>query len=169
MKLRVINRIVVVKMLRSELRMYVATSPLGHKLGTINDVIVNTKTWDITDIQISKFFKKLEYNTEGVKEFDKDARKMIIKEDAKSHRPQKTTLEHMSGRDLMKRRAFSKDEKEVGFIYDLDIAIEPQPWKIKKVLIQHGPTKRRLRESPEEIASITNKIVLMKEYEKIEE
>lgn len=155
-------------MLRTELRRYKAVTPLGKSLGYVNDIVVDANTWNVKGVVIAKFMKRLEYSIEVVGEMDKDIRKLTITDASTGQKLAKPSLEHMTGRELMKRRVFSNDKKDIGFLYNFDIASDHDPWQIKKILIFHGRTKRRLRENPTDISAITDKIILSKDGEAIE-
>lgn len=156
------------KMLYSELKKYGVTTPLGDKVGKAVEVVVSIKDWNVKELAVSPgFFKKqVGYDFDAVKNVDDNKKKMII--EGRTHPASKSTTEHMNINDLMRKKIFSSDDKEIGKMYDVVIATKPEYWKMEKALIHHGTLKRRLRLSSSEIESITDKIVLSKTYEEVE-
>jgi len=155
-------------MLYSELKKYGVTTPLGDKVGKAVDVVVHIKDWNIKEVDVSPglFKKAIWYDFDAVKSVDDNKKKVVIEEEA--HSASKPTTEDISINDLMRKKIFSSDEKEIGKMYDAVIATKPEYWKMEKVLIHHGTSKRRLRLSSSEIKSVTDKIVLSKTYEEVE-
>jgi len=156
------------KMLYSELKKYGVTTPLGDKVGKAVDVVVHIKDWNIKEVDVSPglFKKAIWYDFDAVKNVDDNKKKVVIEGEA--HSASKPTTGDISINDLMRKKIFSSDEKEIGKMYDAVIATKPEYWKMEKVLIHHGTSKRRLRLSSSEIKSVTDKIVLSKTYEEVE-
>ena len=155
-------------MLYSELKKYGVTTPLGDKVGKAVDVVVHIKDWNIKEVDVSPglFKKAIWYDFDAVKSVDDNKKKVVIEGEA--HPASKLTTGYISINDLMRKKIFSSDEKEIGKMYDAVIATKPEYWKMEKVLIHHGTSKRRLRLSSSEIKSVTDKIVLSKTYEEVE-
>jgi sporulation protein YlmC with PRC-barrel domain len=156
------------KMLYLELKKYGVTTPLGEKIGKAVDVVVSIKDWNVKELVVSPglFKKPVGYDFDAIKNVDDNKKKVII--EGRTHPASKSTTEHMNINDLMRKKIFSSDEKEIGKIYDVVIVTKPGYWKMEKVLIHHGTLKRRLRLSSSEIESVTDKIVLSKTYEVVE-
>jgi len=156
-------------MLYSELKKYGVTTPLGDKIGKAKDVVVHIKDWNIKEVGVSPgLFKKIIwYDFDAVKNVDDNKKKVVIEVEA--HSASKPTTGYISVNDLMRKKVFSSDEKEIGKMYDVVIATKPEYWKMEKVLIHHGTLKRRLRLGSSEIKSVTDKIVLSKTYEELKE
>lgn len=155
------------EMLYSKLKRYKVVMPLGDKIGSVKGVMLDSKDWHVKDVVVSSgLFKKVRYSFEDVKNVDDN--KMRIVMEGKSSSVDKSTLEYLSMDELMKKKIFSDDEKEIGKIYDTVITTKPEYWKMDKILIYHGAAKRRLRISYSDIKSVTDKILLSKTYKEVE-
>lgn len=154
-------------MLYSKLKKYRMVTPLGDKIGKVKGVMLDSKDWHVRNIVASSgFFKKVEYSFDSVKNVDDNKMRIVI--EGKSSLLEKSTLEYISMDELMKKKIFSDDEKEIGKIYDAVITTKPEYWKMDKILIYHGAAKRRLRMSYSDIKSLTDKIVLSRTYKEVE-
>ena len=154
-------------MLYSKLKKYTMVTPLGDKIGKVKGVMLDSKDWHVRGILVSSgFFKKVKYSFDSVKNVDDN--KMRIVTEGKSLPLEKSTLEYISMDELMKKKIFSDDEKEIGKIYDTVITTKPEYWKMDKILIYHGAVKRRLRMSYSDIKSVTDRILLSKTYKEVE-
>ena len=101
-------------MLYSELKKYGVTTPLGDKVGKAVDVVVHIKDWNIKEVDVSPglFKKAIWYDFDAVKNVDDNKKKVVIEGEA--HSASKPTTEDISINDLMRKKIFSSDEKEIG-------------------------------------------------------
>ncbi|MDI6916665.1 MAG: PRC-barrel domain-containing protein [Thermoplasmatales archaeon] len=155
-------------MLYSELKKYEVVAPLGDKIGKVEDVVVHIKDWNIKEVAVSPglFKKTAGYSFDAVKNVDDNKKRVVIEGEARP--ASKPTTGYINVNDLMRKKIFSSDEKEIGKMYDAVVVTKPEYWRMEKVLIHHGTLKRRLRLSSSEIESVADKIVLLKTYEEVE-
>jgi sporulation protein YlmC with PRC-barrel domain len=142
---------------------------VGVVRGYVHDIVIDTNNWVINALIVTKWLRKREYALDTISKVDRTKQTVIQRDELEGVTLEEQSLAHMHGRALMKRKVFSKDGYDIGYLYDFDIDIDAAPWSVKKVLIYRKLTKRRLRENPSIILSISDKVILAKTLEELEE
>jgi sporulation protein YlmC with PRC-barrel domain len=155
------------------LKDYKVYTSLGQERGKISGLVVDLSNWQIKNVIISpgllkrKMFVKLE----DIQEADESEKKITIPGDVQEADMIKTSSISAAIVDetLIHKDVVSKDGEKVGEVYDLEVPLKLKKWKIWKVLIKRGMKERRLRYGPEEIESVSEKIILKRSFKAINE
>ena len=158
--------------LYSELKDFEVYSKLGEKRGSVNDLIVDLSTWNIKNLIISPSMlkKNVLYKQGDVKEVNESKKRFIIPGELEEQDVPEISTFNMAFADseLIGKDVVSKDNQDVGKVYDFDVPLKLENWMVWKILIKRGIKERRLRVSPDEIESISDKIVLKKTISEID-
>ena len=148
-------------------------TPLGDKIGTLDDLEFNGETWKVSYVIIKEGALKRKY-------FAVEPAKIEIKEDEDIELSPEVerkdyefmdppSIHHMYITDLIGKKVESSDGEIIGKVYDVDVATELEQWEIWKILIKVGIKERRLRIGPDEIKDLGETLVLKKRAEEIKE
>jgi sporulation protein YlmC with PRC-barrel domain len=152
--------------LYSELKDFKVYSKLGQEQGSVNDLIVDLSTWDIKNLIVSPSIlkKNVAYDLGNLKEVNESEKRFIIPGDLEEKEVPEISTFNMAFADseLIGKEVVSKDSQDLGKVYDFDVPLKLENWMVWKILIKRGIKERRLRISPYEIESISDKIFLKK-------
>ncbi|MFP4000811.1 MAG: hypothetical protein ACLFSM_00760 [Thermoplasmata archaeon] len=157
--------------LYSELKKLKVDTPTEGNAGKIVDILGqrSKKYWDAREVEIKSGTIKKKKNYFQVSDLTYVDEKRIslgrgIDHGNDSHsRDIDISLSTTEGKNLM-----NSDEEKVGTIYDYEIQIDSQPWKVWNILVKPtgmSPTKRRMRISIDDIEEVApDKVVLVESY-----
>ena len=159
-------------MLYSKLKRYVVKTPLGDKVGKVEDIIFNGETWKVEYIVISEgFLKKTRI---GVKPEDvkiDDENEAIIVSPEVEHieiSSDISSIHRIFFSDFKRKGVLSSDDVKAGHVYDIDVATQLKRWEVWKILIDTGWKNRRLRIRPEQIKALGEDLIIDLTREDIE-
>jgi sporulation protein YlmC with PRC-barrel domain len=159
--------------LYSELKDFKVYSKLGQEQGSVNDLIVDLSTWDIKNLIVSPSIlkKNVAYDLGNLQEVDESEKRFIIPGDLEENEVPEISTFNMAFADseLIGKDVVSKDNQDVGKVYDFDIPLKLENWMVWKILIKRGIKERRLRIGTDDIESISDKIVLKKTISEIDD
>jgi sporulation protein YlmC with PRC-barrel domain len=158
--------------LYSELKDFKVYSQLGDDRGSINDLIIDLSNWDIKNLIISPGMirKNVMYKPGDLKEVKESEKKIIISGDLNEEElPESSTFNSaFADNDLIGKEVVTKDNQDIGKVYDFDVPLKLDNWMVWKILIKRGLKERRLRVGPDEIESVSDKIILKKSISEID-
>ena len=138
---------------------------VGQKVGSITDLVVNTREipWTVKKIAFKKRTlkgKTLALVINRVKKVDKTQKVIIVNYGETEPSPKLSKIEMMLLNDLTKKNAISEDHEDIGKIYDFDVSTLTNPWTVEKVLLKPGIKKRRLRISVDRVKLLGKNVVI---------
>lgn len=165
----------------SELKGYDVEYRTGDKIGTVNDVLVDTTQdkWPIVGLMISPGFGKKNImvtpSDEVVINLEEEE-KIVVTGKAKLEVPitDASKMKQLSLDFIDKLPVVTQDGEKLGKIYDAVIMPRVTPWKVWKVLVKvPGLKSRRLRMDVRDIQRVTDEAIelnlSMAEIEEIED
>jgi len=153
--------------LYSELIKMKVNTPTEENAGKIVDILGerSKKHWEASEVEMKSGMIKTEKNYFRVSDLTYVDEERITLEKSIDHGKEShssdidISLSTTKGKDLM-----NKDEEKIGTIYDFEIQIDSQPWKVWNILAKPtgmSPKKRRLKISIEEIESVEPDMVIL--------
>jgi sporulation protein YlmC with PRC-barrel domain len=158
--------------LYSDLKDFKVYTRLGEEKGRVSGLIVDLSNWQIKDLIVSHGLlkKKVIIKFDDINVTDESEKKITVPGDVTEGDMIKTSSLSAAIVDdaLLNKEVVSNDGEKVGKLYDFDIPLKLKKWKIWKVLIKRKMKERRLRLGTEEIASVSETIILKKPMSEIE-
>ena len=164
--------------LGDELDKFEVIDSLGEEIGKVKDIIVDTtkNEWKVIEIIISKGILKGDkvINIDTINKFDEDEKNISLKEGTQliDFDEDKLTHTYLTMDAVKNRKVNSKDEEEIGKIYDYVIAETMTPWQVIKILIrphEHFLKGRRIRLDVENILEIKDVITIKMQKTELEQ
>lgn len=162
--------------LYSEITKMKVNTPSKENAGKIKDILGNESEnyWEVKEVEIKSGMIKRKKNYFEVDDLEGLGEEWIdldrgLEDGSDSHSSSiEISLSKMKGKKVR-----TKNEEEIGTIYDFEVQVDSRPWKVWNILMKPSgmsPTKRRKRISIGEIESITHDgVILVEAYEKYEE
>lgn len=141
----------------SQLEGYDMMSKLGDDMGKLEDLIIDSSTWNVDGLVIKGLVKKEKTFVKPQDiELAEEEERIYLSPEVKLNEvsQDKSSIHYLYLSDLMKKKVFTSDDDEMGKIYDIEIAPDLKDWKIWKLLVKVGFKKRRLRIKPQAIIEL---------------